>query len=70
MHYPSDVLAGAAFGLVIGALVPGVGDRGAEERLMDLADSTRREEAPAAGSNGAGRPSERPPAEPGRTAAA
>lgn len=70
MHYPSDVLAGAALGLLIGSLVPGVGDRGAEERLMELADSTRRDEAPSTRSNGAGRPGEGQPAEPGRTAAA
>ncbi len=70
MHYPSDVLAGAALGLVIGSLVPGVGDRGTEERLMELADSTRRDEAPLTRSNGAGRPADGRPAEPGRTAAA
>jgi membrane-associated phospholipid phosphatase len=37
MHYPSDVLAGAAIGIAIGALVPGVGERSLEERLIDLA---------------------------------
>jgi membrane-associated phospholipid phosphatase len=36
MHYPSDVLAGAALGCLLGALVPGLGDPDAEERLMDL----------------------------------
>jgi membrane-associated phospholipid phosphatase len=36
MHYPSDVLAGAALGIAVGALVPGVGERTLEERLMDL----------------------------------
>ncbi len=36
MHYPSDVLAGAALGLAIGGLVPGVGERSLEERLIDL----------------------------------
>jgi undecaprenyl-diphosphatase len=36
MHYPSDVVAGAALGLAIGALVPGVGERSLEERLIDL----------------------------------
>jgi decaprenylphosphoryl-5-phosphoribose phosphatase len=36
MHYPSDVLAGAALGIAIGALVPGVGERSLEERLIDL----------------------------------
>jgi undecaprenyl-diphosphatase len=36
MHYPSDVVAGAALGLALGVLVPGLGDRGPEERLIDL----------------------------------
>jgi undecaprenyl-diphosphatase len=37
MHYPSDVLAGAALGLAIGGLFPAVGTRTLEERLRDLA---------------------------------
>jgi undecaprenyl-diphosphatase len=39
MHYPSDVIAGAALGSVIGALVPRLGGAGPppEERLLDLA---------------------------------
>jgi len=40
MHYPSDVLAGAALGLVIGAVVPSVSDRGIEDRLIDLVNTT------------------------------
>jgi undecaprenyl-diphosphatase len=36
MHYPSDVLAGAALGLVLGRLWPGLAVRGAEDRLIDL----------------------------------
>jgi membrane-associated phospholipid phosphatase len=36
MHYPSDVLAGAALGIVIGSLVPGLAGPAAEERLIDL----------------------------------
>jgi undecaprenyl-diphosphatase len=36
MHYPSDVLAGAALGIAIGGLVPGLGERSLEERLIDL----------------------------------
>jgi undecaprenyl-diphosphatase len=36
MHYPSDVVAGAAFGVVIGGLVPGLGERTLEQRMMDL----------------------------------
>lgn len=43
MHYPSDVVAGAALGLAIGALVPGPGPRAAEDRLIELAiDATER----------------------------
>jgi hypothetical protein len=37
MHYPSDVLAGAALGLCIGGLVPGLGGAPAEERMLELA---------------------------------
>ena len=40
MHYPSDVLAGAALGAAIGALVPGVGAPATEERLIDLVNQT------------------------------
>lgn len=36
MHYPSDVVAGVAFGLMIGGLVPGVGERTLEERMADF----------------------------------
>jgi decaprenylphosphoryl-5-phosphoribose phosphatase len=43
MHYPSDVLAGAALGLAIGGLVPGLGERSLEERLIDLVARTERE---------------------------
>jgi undecaprenyl-diphosphatase len=39
MHYPSDVLGGAAVGLVIGRLWPGLGGKGAEDRLIDLVAS-------------------------------
>jgi undecaprenyl-diphosphatase len=46
MHYPSDVIAGAAFGILIGGLVPGVGERTLEERMADfVADLS--EDAPA-----------------------
>lgn len=41
MHYPSDVLAGAALGLLIGALAPGPGDRDVEERMIDLVSASR-----------------------------
>jgi membrane-associated phospholipid phosphatase len=43
LHYPSDVLAGALLGLAIGGLVPGVGERSLEERLIDLVVSSRGE---------------------------
>jgi len=46
MHYPSDVLAGAALGLCIGALVPGLGAAPTEERLFELAvDANERAQA-------------------------
>jgi membrane-associated phospholipid phosphatase len=46
MHYPSDVLGGVALGLALGVLVPGLGPRAAEDRLIDLAiDANRRGEA-------------------------
>jgi membrane-associated phospholipid phosphatase len=37
MHYPSDVLAGVFLGAVIGRAFPRLGERGMEERLIDLA---------------------------------
>ena len=60
MHYPSDVLGGAALGLAIGGLWPGVRDRGAEDRLIDLAASAARSAAGAAAprSSADGRPGE------------
>jgi membrane-associated phospholipid phosphatase len=39
MHYPSDVLGGAAIGFVLGRVWPGLGGRGAEDRLIDLVAS-------------------------------
>jgi undecaprenyl-diphosphatase len=36
MHYPSDVLAGAALGVAIGAAWPGLRGRGTEDRMIDL----------------------------------
>ena len=59
MHYPSDVLGGAALGLLIGRLWPGLRGKGAEDRLIDLAvDATRAPgDRPAAGNGGAQRPS-------------
>jgi membrane-associated phospholipid phosphatase len=50
MHYPSDVLAGAALGLVIGSLVPGLAGPPTEERLIalvvDANERARRDGAP------------------------
>jgi membrane-associated phospholipid phosphatase len=37
MHYPSDVLAGAALGFCLGMAVPGLGAAATEERLFELA---------------------------------
>jgi undecaprenyl-diphosphatase len=45
LHYPSDVLGGAVLGLVIGGLVPGLGERSLEERLIDLVARSRDEPA-------------------------
>jgi undecaprenyl-diphosphatase len=41
MHYPSDVVGGAALGLAIGALWPGVRPPDPEDRLIDLAGAAR-----------------------------
>jgi membrane-associated phospholipid phosphatase len=61
MHYPSDVLAGAALGLAIGAGWPGLRGRGTEDRLIDLvADAARAASGQAA--NGSGPDGDRPPA--------
>lgn len=51
MHYPSDVLAGVALGLLIGALAPGVRDRDLEDRMIDLVNASHAETA---AGNGAG----------------
>src|SRR3954452_952256 len=45
MHYPSDVLAGAALGVGIGAAWPGLRGRGTEDRLIDLVVSSARKVA-------------------------
>ena len=54
MHYPSDVLAGAALGIAIGAAWPGLRGPDAEDRLIDLVVDAARETggATGAGSNG------------------
>jgi undecaprenyl-diphosphatase len=58
LHYPSDVLAGGALGLVIGRLWPGLRRIGPEERLIDLVASAARSasRAPADGRGADGRP--------------
>ncbi len=56
MHYPSDVLGGAALGFCIGMVIGGLGRPPAEDRLFDLAvDANEREQANrrAAGNGGA-----------------
>ena len=46
MHYPSDVLAGAAVGFALGSLVPGLGAPPTEDRLFELAvDANERAQA-------------------------
>jgi membrane-associated phospholipid phosphatase len=54
MHYPSDVLGGAALGLCLGRAIPGLGRPPTEDRLFDLAvDVNEREQASRrAGGNG------------------
>jgi membrane-associated phospholipid phosphatase len=52
MHYPSDVLAGAALGLAIGAAWPGLGGRGTEDRLIDLVVDATRTAGDGSGANG------------------
>jgi membrane-associated phospholipid phosphatase len=42
MHYPSDVIGGVVVGFALGALVPGLRPRPAEERLIDLAIDANR----------------------------
>jgi len=56
MHYPSDVLAGAALGFCLGSLVPGLGATPEEERLFELAVGANEADAAtrrAAGNGGA-----------------
>jgi len=48
MHYPSDVIAGAALGLLIGGFVPGVGERTLEERMADFVADLSHDEPTAA----------------------
>ena len=54
MHYPSDVIAGAALGLLIGRAVPGLDRPAAEARMMALAvdESQRARASGQAGGNG------------------
>jgi membrane-associated phospholipid phosphatase len=66
MHYPSDVLAGAALGVLIGALAPGVRERDLEDRMIDLVSASRA----AAEGNGAGAGSGAGAAAPPRSPAA
>ena len=65
MHYPSDVAAGVAFGLLIGGFVPGVGERTLEERMADFVSDLSHEpgEATAAEKEPAPSEPEQPAAE-------
>jgi membrane-associated phospholipid phosphatase len=45
MHYPSDVLAGVAVGVAVGALAPVVSELDLEDRLIDLVNSTHEHSA-------------------------
>jgi len=47
MHYPSDVIAGIALGALIGGLVPAVGERTLEERMVDFVSDRAHEDAEA-----------------------
>jgi hypothetical protein len=60
MHYPSDVLAGVALGVVLGKLAPGVEGSDTEDRLIDLVVNAREDASAfeATSSNGAGGPTE------------
>ena len=53
MHYPSDVVAGAALGILIGGFVPGVGERTLEERMAEFVADLSHESGPAATEAGA-----------------
>jgi decaprenylphosphoryl-5-phosphoribose phosphatase len=54
MHYPSDVLGGAAIGALLGGLWPGLRGKGTEDRLIDLVASAARSSVTAsAGGSGA-----------------
>ncbi len=54
MHYPSDVLAGAALGIAIGAAVPGLGGPDVEQRMMDFVSDRADEHARAGAEASAG----------------
>ena len=64
MHYPSDVIGGAALGFCLGKLVPGLGASPTEERLFELAvDANERAQASrrAGGNGGATAPADAAP---------
>jgi len=52
MHYPSDVLAGAALGIAIGARWPGLRGPDTEDRLIDLVVDAARATSGEAGAGG------------------
>jgi membrane-associated phospholipid phosphatase len=67
MHYPSDVLAGAVLGKVLGTLTPGLAEGATEERLIDLVNEAHA--AAVDGSNGRPDPAPEAAAPGGRPAA-
>lgn len=64
MHYPSDVLAGAALGVTLGALTPGLAPRATEDRLIDLVNQTHGAAEPYASNGAAGAPAAEQPEQP------
>ncbi len=65
MHYPSDVLGGAALGFWLGKLAPGLGVAHTEERLFELAvDANERDQATRHAPGNGGAPSQQPVDEP------
>jgi membrane-associated phospholipid phosphatase len=60
MHYPSDVLAGAALGVALGVGWPGLRGPGTEDRLIDLVAARAAAVTSASGPNGDRPERERP----------
>jgi membrane-associated phospholipid phosphatase len=65
MHYPSDVIAGAALGAVLGALWPGQRAKGPEDRLIDLVANAARSATASGDGTRSARPDPASPPAPG-----